>query len=1059
MNWNELNIQDRADLIKKAVKEGIYNMNDIKSTYNSYANGGYKPSNYIKDRITKWEGSSMKTNRSFDEEAKDFNRYIPKEIQSKLSQKQLDALYSYGYNVGMYNLKKRVLPTLNNYINNKATKEDVQRSMWASRDNELRGLTIRRNAERELFGGNYRGVFTGNGSNNIGRINNNLPNYNPSFYNSNNNYNNNNNNLFDNMTTEQKDYINNYKGFILGDDNQKPTFNIDEAINNILSSTVTSYITPTIPNIEYNNIQNVTPNYSYAQSMLSDFDNALYGNNTGEDNMFGKGGPIKTYQGDINHLKDLNYQRWRANLPINLRAENDNYDLYNAYKSGAKPKLESDDFYHLPSRDPRTNRILKKATYHTYGTALREDMVEGYLPVYKNGETYTYPLPWIKANGGGLNKFEDGGDENKDYTYVDADNLRHRDFLNLTNIDGKLMDNNNNHYNLLALDREHTPVIQGTNLLAKKMAEDMAYANAKKYFDPNTTFDFIGAAAAPIINASPSNVVGSIKESNNFNDFLKHYMLQDTSGFFTENYAKEHPYISTLGNLGGDILSGMAFDKGIDLYRDFVNNSILYKKGLTQLRKFGKKIGIREQSPLTKFYDVKAEYNPVTFTRDNADVFDYYYDDYFNKHKTFGDKVLSNIVDKDKSSFFEKSPIGNKEDLEALKTYYSKYARKLTKEQEENIFKQYGDRGVSMMRNNPEYFDFINENPNMNPFDQTTIDAFLKRQGLSLRGVHTNNPMNAEKFLTQTEVGRYMSGGDRLNTNGGLYTSNSKDIGNRFKNAETGKEDGYLAEVFHKWNIDKSLPIEEQLNQWRQKVLYDASFGKNSLLYPLNKAHKPLANKMLYENPNIEAVEAEYGRSNGEFLAGHERGYLPLKGEIGTKGKPVSIKKVDFFPSTTNQNGRWGAGVADDNFFINKELNNTTDFIRDARILLSSTYNPSNLGEWNRLGNTINRTINDRINKTYNLAVKADKQYKKAEKIKDFAKISSYLTGALGIPIAGISMYINNKDLNYITRQLDYDDRSLNSRLNPLARKDLEDTYYSLTGTHWKAINKKDKKK
>ena len=35
--------------------------------------------------------------------------------------------------------------------------------MWAAKDNELRGLTTRRNAEREMFGGNYRTSFTGTG--------------------------------------------------------------------------------------------------------------------------------------------------------------------------------------------------------------------------------------------------------------------------------------------------------------------------------------------------------------------------------------------------------------------------------------------------------------------------------------------------------------------------------------------------------------------------------------------------------------------------------------------------------------------------------------------------------------------------------------------------------------------------------------------------------------------------------------------------------------------------------------------------------------------------------
>lgn len=1071
MNWNELNIKDRADLIKKAIKDGIYNLNDIRNTYNTYANGGYKPSNSIKKDISIWEGSSMKTNRSFEAEAKDFNKYLPKEALNKLSQQQLDALYSYSYNVGAGNFNKRVVPVLNKYLQGNATKEDVQKSMWATKDNQLRGLTKRRNWEREKFGGNYRSTF----NNNLSNIPNNLSNT-SNFYDNNTFYNNSNtfyNNIED-MTTKQKDYINNYKGILLGDtEDNKYSFNINEAINNILSSIVPSYVTPIVPNIEYNN-QNILPDYSYMQSYLTDYDNTLYGNNIDENEIFAKGGPInKTYQGNITHLKDVDYQKWRANLPTNLRTENDNYNLYEAYKSGAQPILESDGYYHLPSRNPRTNKILKKPTHSTYGVAIREDAAEGYLPIYKNGETYTYPLPWIerneqnnnklypyimKANGGYINKFNDGGntvDNNEDYTYIDADNLRHRDFLNLNNVDGKLMDSNNNHYNLLALDREHTPVIQGINLLAKKMAEDMAYANAKKYFDPNTTMNFINATVAPITNFSPSNIVGSIRNANDYTTFMDSFMNQNNSGFFTEKYAKEHPYISTLGNIGGDIL----FDKGVDLYRDVVNNSILYKKGLTKLRQIGKKLGIRNESPLNRYYNTIDNYNKAGVYSRGINLFDYWDNPSYNR--TYGDNVLAKIANKSKSEFFDEYILGNKQDLEALKNYYQKYARRLTKEQEEAIAKKWGDRGISIMRNNPEYFDFIKENPTMNPFNQSTVDAFLKRQSLSLRGVHSNNPMNAEKFLTQTEVNRKMPGGDRLNTKGGLYTSNSKDIGNRFKNAEVGTEDGYLAELYHNWNIDSSLPIEEQLNQWRQKVLYDASFGKHSLIYPLNRAYKPKANRMLYENPNIEAIEAEYGRSNGQFLAAHERAYLPPKGETGTKGKPVNIEKVDFFPSTTNQNDRWEAGVADDNFFINKDLNNTTDFIRDARILLSKTYGPSNLQLWNQTASSINNQIRNRTDKLLDLANKAETQYRKVENFKDTMKPILFTTGTLGIPLVstlGIIKYKNNKDLNFVSKQLEADDRRTKHNLSDENRKFYEAQYYLLTGKNWKSINKnKDK--
>ena len=52
--------------------------------------------------------------------------------------------------------------------------------------------------------------------------------------------------------------------------------------------------------------------------------------------------------------------------------------------------------------------------------ALREDAIEGYLPIYKNGETYTYPLPWIKVDGGKLNMFDKGGNLN----FIDADNRK-----------------------------------------------------------------------------------------------------------------------------------------------------------------------------------------------------------------------------------------------------------------------------------------------------------------------------------------------------------------------------------------------------------------------------------------------------------------------------------------------------------------------------------------------------------------------------------------------------------------------------------------------------------
>lgn len=150
--WKDLSMLERAALIKLGVDSGVYDIDEIKNSYNQYKNGGYKPSSTIKKRISDWEGASMKTNRSFDAEARDFNASLPQGATSRLTQQQLDGLYSYSYNVGAGNFRKRVNPVLTRYLAGQATIQDVQRSMWASKDSKLRGLANRRNAERAMLG-------------------------------------------------------------------------------------------------------------------------------------------------------------------------------------------------------------------------------------------------------------------------------------------------------------------------------------------------------------------------------------------------------------------------------------------------------------------------------------------------------------------------------------------------------------------------------------------------------------------------------------------------------------------------------------------------------------------------------------------------------------------------------------------------------------------------------------------------------------------------------------------------------------------------------------------
>ena len=421
MSWNELSLKDKADYIKESVNNGIYNLSDIRNRYNMYANGGYKPSESIKKRITNWEGSSMRTNRSFQAEANDFNRVIPSSIRSKLSQQQLDALYSYGYNVGMGNLKKRVLPTLTNYVQGKASNEDVQKSMWASKDNELRGLTTRRNIERSLFGGKYQTVFTGTGGtpHNYG-------------YTATTNRSSSNPYQIQNEEWQGKNYLGAYKGLQLSmNDIMGKTKETD--IDDLFSTGTGPIISmDNLLSIGNNTVAPVQPDYSYAKSLLSDFDS------------------------------DLN-----------------------------------------------------------------------------------------------SNMFDEGGNLN----FIDADNRRSNVLLHVE--DGNLYDSAGNNYTQSYLDEEHVPIIKGT-----------MPRNTRQYYDPNTTLEFINAAIAPISNFSPSNIVGSIREARDYNTFMNSFMNQDNTGFFTREYVKEHPYISTLGNIGGDILTGVALNKGYNTLKNNINSRI-----------------------------------------------------------------------------------------------------------------------------------------------------------------------------------------------------------------------------------------------------------------------------------------------------------------------------------------------------------------------------------------------------------------------------------------------------------------------------------------------------
>lgn len=682
MSWNELSLKDKADYIKESVNNGIYNLSDIRNRYNMYANGGYKPSESIKKRITNWEGSSMRTNRSFQAEANDFNRVIPSSIRSKLSQQQLDALYSYGYNVGMGNLKKRVLPTLTNYVQGKASNEDVQKSMWASKDNELRGLTTRRNIERSLFGGKYQTVFTGTGGtpHNYG-------------YTATTNRSSSNPYQIQNEEWQGKNYLGAYKGLQLSmNDIMGKTKETD--IDDLFSTGTGPIISmDNLLSIGNNTVAPVQPDYSYAKSLLSDFDSDL------NSNIFAEGGnkdnnrtampahpatnPYKrrSWETDEEYkerIQDLDnksqevalndstainkYKEWEANIQKQQKTNEEkskvitiekntkraktlekefnslrnipsqmspndtiqaiNKNIPEAYKQQYinninmyRPALDTIDLginlYSLynptvpvlsaglltnglqfgqsivdddlgatdysalafdtlgllgaTNKLPTRLRIGKNRFWDIDKTAdylgAGQNILDSAGDVYDLSKTGYYLYNNKGSNNLYMSPFKKSFDEGGNLNFIDADNRRSNILLHIE--DGNLYDSTGNNYTQSYLDEEHIPIIKGT-----------MPRNTRQYYDPNTTLEFINAAIAPISNFSPSNIVGSIREARDYNTFMNSFMNQDNTGFFTREYAKEHPYISTLGNIGGDILTGVALNKGYNTLKNNINSRI-----------------------------------------------------------------------------------------------------------------------------------------------------------------------------------------------------------------------------------------------------------------------------------------------------------------------------------------------------------------------------------------------------------------------------------------------------------------------------------------------------
>jgi GH24 family phage-related lysozyme (muramidase) len=68
-----------------------------------------------------------------------------------MSQDELDALFSYSYNVGSTTFAKRTIPHLVKLYNGTGTLNNVLNNIYGTKDKTLPGLRKRRDIERQLF--------------------------------------------------------------------------------------------------------------------------------------------------------------------------------------------------------------------------------------------------------------------------------------------------------------------------------------------------------------------------------------------------------------------------------------------------------------------------------------------------------------------------------------------------------------------------------------------------------------------------------------------------------------------------------------------------------------------------------------------------------------------------------------------------------------------------------------------------------------------------------------------------------------------------------------------
>ena len=108
----------------------------------------WQPSNIIRNKITKWEGSTMATNASMGAKAREVASITPN--WNTFTPAQKDSLFSYYYSVSPNTYQSTIVPLAQQVGTDDNAIQNIADNMTAGAS-RFRGLKIRRNEEQQMF--------------------------------------------------------------------------------------------------------------------------------------------------------------------------------------------------------------------------------------------------------------------------------------------------------------------------------------------------------------------------------------------------------------------------------------------------------------------------------------------------------------------------------------------------------------------------------------------------------------------------------------------------------------------------------------------------------------------------------------------------------------------------------------------------------------------------------------------------------------------------------------------------------------------------------------------